>query len=272
MGVDVVVGGASEIGAARLQALFDEWDAVFSRFRADSELSRLNESPPGTVLVSGLFARALRVALGAAEATGGVVDPTLGGAIEAAGYDRDFALLGEDGRPPGTAQPGAWRSVRLSGRVLARPAGMRLDLNGVVKGLAVDEALRLSPEAAFVAAGGDLAARRSTVVGLPAGGSVRLLRGGLATSSTGRRSWLRAGAAQHHLIDARTGRPARSRWTDVTVAAGTCVAADVAAKAALLLSQGGPDWLEDQDLPGRFVGDGEVVETRGWHERLEAVA
>ena len=135
---------------------------------------------------------------------------------------------------------------------------MWLDLNGVAKAFAVDEALNLLRADGFVAAGGDVAARGPVVVGLPAGGSVRVRGGGIATSSTVHRSWSRGGERQHHLIDPGTGRPAVSRWTEVTVAASTCLGADVAAKAALLLSDGGPRWLDRRGLPGRF-SDGETT-------------
>src|SRR5712691_2857545 len=143
MGAEVAVVGASKAELAAVTRLFDEWDGVFSRFRPGSELNLVNESALPAVLVSPLFASVLGTALAAAEATGGLVDPTLGVAIEAAGYDRDFSRLGVDERPLGATAPGSWRALRLRGRVLSRPPGTRLDLNGVVKSLAVDEALRL---------------------------------------------------------------------------------------------------------------------------------
>jgi thiamine biosynthesis lipoprotein len=266
MGVDVVVRGADDVELASVRALFAEWDRTFSRFRRDSELRRVNRARARSVSISPLFARVLHVALGAAEATDGLVDPTLGAGIEAAGYDRDSSLLVDDPRPPASALPGAWRSVRLSGLLLSRPPGVRLDLNGVVKSLAVDEALQILSGDGFVAAGGDVAVRGGAVVGLPGGSAVRVLAGGVATSGTTHRRWRRAGALQHHLIDARTGRPSRSRWTQVTVAAASCVTADVAAKAAFFLSDDGPGWLDEHGLPGRFVEGERVVPNRSWLE------
>ncbi|MDQ2983579.1 MAG: FAD:protein FMN transferase [Actinomycetota bacterium] len=121
----------------------------------------------------------------------------------------------------------------------------------------------------FVSAGGDVATRGATVVGLPAGGSLRLLDGGIATSGTAERRWRRGGAVQHHLIDPRTGRPAVSRWTHVTVAAESCLNADIAAKAALLLSDDGPAWLDEQKLPGRFVSSAETIANAPWREAME---
>jgi thiamine biosynthesis lipoprotein len=269
MGVEVVVGGAERRETA-VRELFVDWDRTFSRFRADSELTRVNRSAAGTVLVSARFAEAVATALAAAAATDGLVDPTLGVAMEAAGYDRDFGELGGDRRPPGRTRPGVWRSLRLAGRALSRPPGVVLDLNGVVKGSAVDAALALFPGRGLVSAGGDLAVRGGTTVALADRGTVRLERGGLATSGTTKRAWSRGGLPQHHLLDPRTGRPATSRWREVTVAAGSCVAADVAAKAAFLLSDDGPDWLEERGLPGRFLGGGgsSVVANAPWREAL----
>lgn len=269
MGVCVVVAGATEAELRAIVRLFEAWDAVFSRFRSESELSWVNSAGAGTLAVTPLFARLLGTALGAAAATDGLVDPTLGAAIEAAGYDRDFAEIAGDTGSPGRAVPGCWRSLRLSGRLLARPAGTSLDLNGVVKAAAVDEALSLLAGNGFVSAGGDLATRGETTVALPEGGAIQLLDGGIATSgSTGRR-WVSGGEPQHHLIDPRTGRPSRSRWAQVTVAAGTALAADVAAKAAFLLCADGPDWLDERGLPGRFIAEREIVTNRVWREDAE---
>jgi FAD:protein FMN transferase len=272
MGVEVAVCGARDGELDAIRRLFHDWENVFSRFRPESELSRLNRDPAKVVVVSRLFGYALRTALSAAATTDGLVDPTLGAAVESAGYDKDFSLLGDDKRPPGPPSHGAWRSLRLSGRLFWRPSGIALDLNGVVKSLAVDAALELIAGDGFVSAGGDVAVRGATVVTLPGGGSLQLLRGGIATSGSTKRRWRRGGAPQHHLIDPRTGRPSDSRWDEVTVAAGSCLAADVAAKAAFLLSDDGPAWLDDRGLAGRF-GEGEVfVENRSWSESLEREA
>jgi thiamine biosynthesis lipoprotein len=162
--------------------------------------------------------------------------------------------------------------VELAGRVLTRPAGLRLDLNGVVKAMAADRALALLRDDGFVSAGGDVAARGPVVVALPAGGTVRLDTGGLATSGVTKRRWQGGGTEQHHLIDPATGRPSKSPWREVTVAAGSCVAADVAAKAAYLLGDDGPDWLDERRLPGRFVGPDRIVLNAGWREAVQVAA
>lgn len=269
MGCEVVVAGADLRAVA---AVFERWEAVFSRFRPESELSRINASPAPVLRVSRLFARVLRTALDMATETGGLVDPTLGRALEAAGYDRDFASIVDDPRPAGRPAPSRLGEVGIEGSFLRRPPGLGLDLNGVVKALAVDAAAELVTGEGFVSAGGDLAVRGAVDVGLPYGEAVRVVGGGLATSGVASRRWRRGGAEQHHLIDPGTGRPSLSRWELVTVSGATCLDADVAAKAAYLLGDDGPEWLETRGLPGRFVGsDGRVVRTSDWDRALACI-
>jgi thiamine biosynthesis lipoprotein ApbE len=268
MGMTVVVGGGNWAQRIAVRELFAEWDAVFSRFNTHSELNRVNRASAEHVVVSPLFAHVVREALAAAAATDGLVDPTLGVAIEAFGYDRDFAELRDDPRPPAPTAAGSWRTLRLGAGLLWRPRGVKLDLNGVVKALAVDESLRLLGSDGFVSAGGDVAANGAVVVGLPGGDSVTLLAGGIATSGSTARRWLRGGVQQHHLFDPATGSPARSRWDEVTVVASDCVTADVAAKAAYLRSAEGPAWLDARGLAGRFVRDGEVLMNARWRRAV----
>ena len=265
MGCVVEVGGATAREALAIERIFRARDRQFSRFRDESELSRVNRATGEIVPVSKTFGQMVERALAAASATGGLVDPTLAGALAAAGYDRDFESLAPrvDAAPAGTT--GCWRAVRMVGRLLVRPVGLELDLNGVVKGQTVDEAVDLLSGDGFVSAGGDYAGRGAFDVELPGGDSVRVTHGGLATSGTTKRRWLRAGRWQHHLIDPRTGRPADSPWAEVTASAGTCLQADVAAKAAFLLGDGGPDWLDERGLAGRFVPeDGPPVLNDTW--------
>ncbi len=286
MGCDIVVGGADAGEIAAIEQLFAERERVFSRFLPDSELSRVNVSRAEAVAVSPLFASVLARALAAAAATGGLVDPTIGAALAAAGYDRDFGLLAGDPEPAGaatgprhtcprhtcprhTCPRHTWRAVSLVGLLLLRPPGLQLDLNGVVKSLAVDDALALLTGGGFVSAGGDLAARGSCAVGLPGGGTVAVHGGGLATSGTASRSWVHGGRIRHHLIDPRTGLPSGSRWRTVTASGATCLIADVAAKAAFLLGDEGPGWLDERGLAGRFTSPTEVVENLTWHRSVE---
>jgi thiamine biosynthesis lipoprotein len=236
MGVELVVGGATPEELTAVRSLFELWEQTFSLVGTDSELVRVNSAPTRLVALSPLFARVLATALEAVDSTGGLVDPTLG-----------------------TTQ-----RLRLKSRLLGRPPGTKLDLNGVVKSLAVDEALARISGPGFVSAGGDVAARGTAIVGLPGGDTLQLRNGGLATSGTTR--W------HDHLIDPRTGRPSSSCWTEVTVAAPSCLAADVAAKAAFLLSREGPGWLDRRGLPGRFRAGARIVTNRVWRDAMEVRA
>ena len=269
MGCEVVVAGAKAAAFARIVALFEERDAIFSRFRPDSELRRVNAAAGDLVRASPEFLRAVRAALAAARTTSGLVEPTLGAAVEAAGYGADLRALPPDG-PLAPAPPRAsWRSVHAGERLLARPRGTVLDLNGVVKAMAVDDAAALLDGPGFVSAGGDVAVRgESLLVGLPGGDAVQLQEGGLATSGTGTRSWRRGGEPQHHLIDPETRRPSRSPWTSVSAVGRDCLAADVAAKAGFLLGHDGPAWLDERGVAARFVA-GETILCNGcWNGSL----
>jgi thiamine biosynthesis lipoprotein len=231
MGCEIVVSGAEPAAVA---AVFEEWEAAFSLFRPDSELSRVNRSDALVVAVSPLFARTLGVALEVAADTDGLVDPTL---------------------------CGRWREVRVAGRIVLRLPAVALDLNGVVKSLAVDAAAELISDEGFISAGGDVAVRGPVDVALPHGGAIRVQAGGLATSGTASRG--------RHLVDPRTGEPSDSPWEQVTASGSNCLAADVAAKAAFLLGADGPAWLDERGIPGRFVAlDGDVVESALWRGAL----
>ena len=274
MGCTVEVSGATGSRLDEIRRLFRARDRRFSRFRADSELAWVNTRAGRPTHVSAQFARVLACALEMAAVTNGLVDPTVGRAVREAGYDRDFALLGDDARPAAPAAPvPGWCAVRQWGQIVQLPRGCELDPNGVVKSLTVDEAADLVGASGFVAAGGDIAVRGGIDVALPSGGAVRLLEGGMATSGCGRRRWRRGGVSHHHLIDPFTGVPSASPWEQVTVAGATCLEADVAAKAAYLVGARGPAWLEERGLPGRFVAlDGAVLETTRWHAMVGAPA
>jgi FAD:protein FMN transferase len=274
MGCEVVVAADGDIPIDALRTLFHDREQMFSRFLADSEINSVNASAGRIVSLSPRFAATLEIALQVAEQTDGMVDPTIGSALEAAGYTRDFGDLVPDDTPPGASAPGEWGSVLLVGTRLLVPSRIRIDMNGVVKALVVDDALALLPGRAFVSAGGDLAARGSITVALPDGHAVELRRGALATSSRSKRTWMRGGAPQHHLIDPRSGRPSDSPWRDVTACGANCLAADIAAKAGFLLGEQGPAWLDERRIPGRFIDrEGSVSANDSWNRSMaEATA
>lgn len=275
----VLVAGAGPAGAAvdaavRVQRRLLAWHDQFSRFEYDSELSRLNRDPRGVVPVSPTMARFVSTAVGVAGATGGLVDPTLVGQLEHAGYRADFtweslplsrSLLLAPARAAARPRSGGdWRSVEADppARTVTRPPGVQLDSGGIFKGLCGDMlAGVLGAHASFavdaagdVRFGGAAQWRRPVRVVSPFDGSLlhvfELVQGAAATSGIGRRSWLdEDGRPAHHLLDPATGRPAFTGVVQVTALGQTGVEAEMRSKAALL---SGParalDWLVDGGL------------------------
>jgi thiamine biosynthesis lipoprotein len=266
-----------------------EVDESCSRFRADSELSLLNASPERDVALSPMLAVALGVAMRAARLSDGTVDPTVGSAVVAAGYDRDFALVPADAGPVSLVSrpvPG-WRTIGLDlvHRTARLPRGVRVDLGATAKALAADlaadAALRAADGGVLVSLGGDIAMRGAPPSGgwriqvgedsaAPIAAGVEAIRadaGGMATSSTTVRRWRRGGATLHHLIDPRTGLPADGPWRSATAAAATCVDANIAATAAIVLGADATRWLEAAGVPARLVDrTGAVARIAGWPE------
>jgi len=261
-------------------------DAACSRFRDDSDLSRVNAQPGVPVTVSAELVSAVTAALAMADATDGLYDPTVGQAVIAAGYDRTFeAVAGSGPGPLLEGRPGGgWRDVVVNApaSTVTVPRGFRLDLGGSAKGWTVDAAIQGIAEAGVaggagvcVSAGGDLAVSgtapdggwpvtiRERVEGPAESGerSVRLGRGAMATSGVTYRRWEQGEQEAHHIIDPRTGRPGASRWATVTVFGDSCLVVDTSATAAWLLDGDAVDWLEAAGLGGRLVdtNGGEVL-------------
>ena len=278
---------AHDLLAAELGAV----DLACSRFRPDSELWRVNHARGRRVPVSPLFADALATALDAAELTDGDVDPTCGQSLVRLGYDRDFAQARRHQDP--LRQPpmpaGGWRRVELDpGQPAVRvPPGVLLDLGATAKALAADRAAAAIQAATgsgvLVNLGGDI-----RVAGDPPDGGwlvgiaddagfdtstatiaprqvIMISDGGLATSSTLGRTWRRGATELHHIIEPSTGRPAASCWRTVSVAAASCVDANIASTAAILRGERAIGWLDGLRLPVRLVRhDGTVVTVAGW--------
>jgi thiamine biosynthesis lipoprotein len=261
-------------------------DLAYSRFREDSELAQAVAAAGAWFSISPLLAEAISAALRAARMTDGLVDPTVGIALRVLGYDRDFAALPGDG--PLGAEPiriAGWQVIDFdsAGRRVRIPEGVELDLGATGKALAVDRAAHAAGSAAgcgvLVSVGGDIAAAGTP----PAGGwpvlvtedhaapvdgpgdRLALSRGALATSTFTLRRWQRGGVMQHHIVDPRTGRPAEGPWRTASVIAGTCVDANTAATAALILGTEAPSWLEERRLPARLVDrHGALHRLSGW--------
>jgi thiamine biosynthesis lipoprotein len=283
--LDVAPGPDAVLALASAETEFERLEGLLSRFRPESELSRLNAR--GAIEASDDLLAVVELALDARDRTDGRFDPTVHDAVVAAGYDRSFEELEHAARaqvtdcylrsartsPPVRARSGG--RVRIRGRRLVLEDGARLDLGGIGKGYAVDRAVAhlggLGP--CLANAGGDLA-----VSGLPAGGmwpvavelpagrlTVGLAAGGIATSGRDRRRWRVGDEERHHLIDPGTGRSSSSDLVSVTVAAESAVEAEVWAKALFLAGEEAAALEADTlRLPAVLVaGDGRVRSVGG---------
>jgi thiamine biosynthesis lipoprotein len=264
----------------QVPAWFEEWEQSLSRFRADSELNRLNRNAGQPVPVSAVLWQVIQASLQAARESGGIVTPALLGALESAGYDRTFELLEPSAarQRPGWMLVGDWRMIECdaAARSICLPSGIRLDLGGIAKGWAADQAARRLAMCApaLIDAGGDIAVSGPRANGDPwligvadPGEPARNLellmiaQGAVATSGRDYRRWQRNGIWQHHIIDPRTGEPAETDVVAATVIAPTALAAEVAAKMILILgSRAGLGWLEARStLAGLLVLEGGYV-------------
>jgi thiamine biosynthesis lipoprotein len=286
----VVVTRPDGVAAARAAAdeVVAAIDLAASRFRDDSELSRLNRTPETEVVVSPLLAAAIGSGLRGAELTGGAADPTVGTAVRLAGYDSDFAAVPRDGGPIRLVAhrvPG-WKAVHFdaASRTVRLQRGVEIDLGATAKALAADMAAAAASRAldgagVLVSLGGDIAvAGVAPVDGWPiqagedSGAPIAdeeeafsISAGGVATSSTTVRRWTRGGAVLHHIIDPATGLPTETCWRTATVAAGSCVDANIASTAVIVMGATAISWLQAMGLPARLVDrDGLVHRLAGW--------
>jgi thiamine biosynthesis lipoprotein ApbE len=291
----LVVTDPGSLAPARsiVERRLTEIDRAASRFRADSELSALNAADGEWVSVSPLFAAALRVARHAAESTDGLVDPTVGAALINLGYDRTFVQVSPDG-PPLTLQLHTapdWRQLEVDdASERARvPLGVHLDLGATAKALAADlcaaAVARVLRSGVLVSLGGDIAVAGNGPSGgwpvdvtdrsdleLPTGGhgqTVAIHGGGLATSSTTARKWRRGGSLLHHIVDPRSGLPTTGPWRTVSVAAPTCVLANTASTAAVIIGATAPAWLAARGFSARLVAHDDAVTYVGQWPRAE---
>jgi thiamine biosynthesis lipoprotein len=252
--VTVLVPGLSADAERHLSQkvaeIFEESERRFSRFRPESELSRLNRS--GRLLpASASFLAALGRAKRFSRLTEGRFNPAIGGALMAAGYDRSFESRGERRSllaGPQSVVPFDRVAIDHRRRSVTLPPGVSLDFGGFIKGWTVDQAARLLPPTAALDAGGDALLRgtgpdgRGWIVDVedPADPTcdvltLRVRDRAVATSAPNRRRWRTPSGEMHHLIDPGTGRPADSDLAQVTVLADSVEAAEVLAKTAFLL-------------------------------------
>jgi thiamine biosynthesis lipoprotein len=234
---------ADDAGRAFAEAAleFERLEQVMSRFRPDSELSRLNAH--GVLDVSPDLAEVIELAVAARARTGGRFDPTVHDAVAAAGYDRTFEELETDTTVDAATAPCGGR-VEVDGLHVEIEPGFRLDLGGIGKGFAAERVAQQLALAGpcLVNAGGDIAVRGVPAegfwpVGVEEGPTLGLAGAGLATSGRDRRRWRRGGRELHHLIDPRTGAPAESDLVRVTAVGHDAVDAEVLAKVLLLAGE-----------------------------------
>jgi len=268
-----LVTGTGEAGSAHNAASLARhtllsWHERFSRFLATSELSLLNGDPRREVPVRALMARFVDAVRTAGNMTGGLVDATLLGEIESAGYADHLhtslplqaaLALAPTRTPASGSQHRHWRQieVNLDTCTITRPPGLRLDSGGLAKGLFADvlgETLATHPGFSINCAGdlligGAAGITRPIRVESPFDGRIvhtfNLSRTGVATSGIGRRSWLDHNARPaHHLLNPATGRPAFTGVVQATALAPSALLAEIRAKAALLSGpHAAPTWL-----------------------------
>ncbi len=274
---------------SEVPAWFEEWEQTFSRFRLDSELSRLNRANSRPEPVSEAFWQVFQSALVAEQVTGGLVTPTVADAVLETGYDRDFSLLAGQTMPPleliaAAIHPLAaviWDETTHS---ICLPEGVHLDLGGIAKGWSAHQAMRRleSCGAALMNSGGDVAMSGPLLDGSPweigvfnpfnRSEYVEMLffeeACGVATSGRDRRRWVQGDQPRHHIIDPRSGLSAQTDVMTATVIAPTVMEAEAAAKAVLIQgSQAGSAWLEaDPALAGLLIlEDGQMI----YSQRME---
>ncbi len=238
----------------RVRALFEQNERMFSRFRPESALSTLNGATAAVSVPDELFS-ALERAEAYRRLTRGAFDVRVGASLVACGYDRSFTAGGLDraasSEPAAAVASGPCVRLDPATRSIDRPAGVLLDLGGMIKGFTVDRARELLPACAAIDAGGDAYLRGAGPDG--AGWQVdiedphdadrtlmtlRVHDRAVATSSPNRRNWRVGPEQMHHLMDPHTGRPSRSSTTQVTVVASTVELAEVLAKAVFVLDAG----------------------------------
>jgi thiamine biosynthesis lipoprotein len=270
-----------------LRAELNAIDRSCSRFRGDSELQSVHAHTGRPVRVSPLLFHALEVACAVAERTHGAVDPTVGGAVAALGYDRDFDQVVDRPAVPASSLgpvPG-YLHVHLdpARRTVRIPRGVHLDLGSSAKALAADRAAaHIAGElgsGVLVSVGGDVA-----VVGPPPDGGwavgvavesstpadevdqvVAVRQGGLASSSTSVRNWTAGMRTVHHIVDPRTGDCASPYWTLVSATGASCVEANAITTAAVVWGERALQLLAPFGQAVRLVRhDGRVFSLNGW--------
>ena len=233
--------------------IFASVEDTCSRFKEDSELSRLNQQLEKEVEVSDQLFSILKEALRFYEETNGVFNPGILSAIEHSGYTKSIELIkGRELTAPSPTAPvfTKLRPYQLDEDRQTVLLHTRIDLGGIAKGWVVDRAAEVLSQHGFgfVNVGGDIRIFGNLPQPLNIGiedpfepakmlSSIQVFVGAVATSTSMKRRWKVDGKNKHHLIDARTGEPSASTIVSATVTAPTALEADVLAKVTLLLGE-----------------------------------
>ena len=281
------------IELADVPGWFEEWEQVLSRFRVDSELTRLNRASNQLIPVSETFWHVFQSALSAEKYTDGLVTPTIATAVVESGYDRDFSLLAGQILSPFESEPPIVRSLDSviwdeSTHSVCLPEGMQLDFGGIAKGWAAEQVVQRLKHlgSALMNCGGDIFLSGPLLDGNPweigihkpfdrSSGYIGMMYFdqccGVATSATDRRRWMQGSLLRHHIIDPHTGLPAESDVVSATIVAPKAVEAEIAAKSVLIRgSVDGLAWLESNpDLAGLIIlEDGNILYSQRINEYL----
>jgi len=244
-------------GMQASKSFIDECEQRFSRFLPASEVTEMNRSAGDWLQISDELLEMLQLAQKYYEETHGIFDPSILADLKHAGYDRSMDEICAKGAADPASAPlrtsrSAFTKIELdpAGKSLRLPRGTEIDLGGIAKSWIVQQAaflLHQYSDVCGVSAGGDI-----LFIGSPEDGmdwdvfledprdpsqmlaQLHIPSGAVATSSVTKRTWRQAGKSQHHLIDPRTGLPAKTEWLSVTVICPDVIAADIYAKTILI--------------------------------------
>jgi FAD:protein FMN transferase len=253
-------GEGAVAGMYVAKTFINECEERFSRFLPASELSDLNRAAGEWHPISNDLMEMLQLSMHYHAETNGIFDPAILSDLKQIGYDRsmdEIRLTGvsmSTGVPKRTSRP-AFHEIGfdLAGSRVRLPRGMEIDLGGIAKGWIVEKAAQLLHqyvEVFGVSAGGDI-----LFIGQPSDGTdwdvyledprspvetlaqLHIRSGAVATSSIMKRTWSQGEKVRHHLIDPRTGQPAKTDWLSVTVITPSVIQAEVYAKAILIAGE-----------------------------------
>ena len=263
MNTSVMLAGEGEgavPGMYVAKTFIDECEQRFSRFLPASEISDLNRSAGAWLQISDDLMDMLQLSMKYYTETNGIFDPSILSDLKQIGYDRSMDEIRANGVstpasvPNRTSRP-AFHDISfdLANNRVRLPRGMEIDLGGIAKGWIVEKAAQLLNkyvEVCGVSAGGDI-----LFIGHPLDGmdwdvyledprsptemltQLHISSGAVATSSIMKRTWSQGEKIRHHLIDPRTGEPAKTDWLSVTVISPSVIEAEVYAKAILIAGE-----------------------------------